>query len=117
MLQMKDELMNSHECGNGYNPCLCSLNKQWQRLKREKTALQMTVELLTVRLNSVNEIVSLQEEKMAQVSVLTSRFLKCFLLFFFKFCVSWLSSQQVMMPQQITVWCKHSLRSACFRVS
>lgn len=35
-----------------------------ERLKREKTALQMTAELLTVRLNSVNEILSLQEDKM-----------------------------------------------------
>lgn len=60
------------------------LNKQWQRLKREKTALQMTAELLTVRLNSVNEIVSLQEENMVnKVRVLAWHFLECFLLFFF----------------------------------
>lgn len=87
MLQMKDQLITLHECGNGFNRCLCSLNKQWQRLKREKTALQMTAELLTVRLNSVNEIVSLQEENMVnKVRVLAWHFLECFLLFSFTLC-------------------------------
>ncbi|XP_071772744.2 coiled-coil alpha-helical rod protein 1 [Centroberyx gerrardi] len=33
-----------------------------ERLNKEKAALQMTTELLTVRLNSVNEILTLQEE-------------------------------------------------------
>ncbi|KAG7223270.1 hypothetical protein INR49_015626 [Caranx melampygus] len=37
-----------------------------ERLNKEKAALQMTAELLTVRLNSVNEILALQEEKMAK---------------------------------------------------
>ncbi|XP_047462175.1 coiled-coil alpha-helical rod protein 1 [Mugil cephalus] len=35
-----------------------------ERLNKEKAALQTTAELLTVRLNSVNEILALQEEKM-----------------------------------------------------
>lgn len=43
----------------------------------------MTAELLTVRLNSVNEIISLQEEKMVEkVRVLTSCFLKVFYFLF-----------------------------------
>lgn len=84
MLHLKDELMNLHQRVNGFNRRPRSLNNQWQRLKREKTALQMTAELLTVRLNSVNEIVSLQEEKMVnKVRVPTPSFLECFLLFFF----------------------------------
>lgn len=37
-----------------------------QRLNKEKAALQTTAELLTVRLNSVNEILVLQEEKMVK---------------------------------------------------
>lgn len=37
-----------------------------QRLNKEKAALQTTAELLTVRLNSVNEILALQEEKMVK---------------------------------------------------
>nr|XP_046266739.1 coiled-coil alpha-helical rod protein 1 [Scatophagus argus] len=40
------------------------LNDTVERLNKEKAALQMTAELLTVRLNSVNEILTLQEEKM-----------------------------------------------------
>ncbi|KAI3373565.1 hypothetical protein L3Q82_022153, partial [Scortum barcoo] len=40
------------------------LNDAVEKLNKEKAALQMTTELLTVRLNSVNEILSLQEEKM-----------------------------------------------------
>ncbi|XP_040006815.1 coiled-coil alpha-helical rod protein 1 isoform X2 [Xiphias gladius] len=40
------------------------LNEAVERLNKEKAALQMTTELLTVRLNSVNEILALQEEKM-----------------------------------------------------
>ncbi|KAM3869308.1 coiled-coil alpha-helical rod protein 1 [Diretmus argenteus] len=35
-----------------------------ERLNKEKASLQVTTELLTVRLNSVNEILALQEEKM-----------------------------------------------------
>lgn len=37
-----------------------------QRLNKEKAAFQTTAELLTVRLNSVNEILVLQEEKMVK---------------------------------------------------
>lgn len=37
-----------------------------KRLNKEKAALQMTAELLTIRLNSVNEILALQEEKMVK---------------------------------------------------
>ncbi|XP_054611028.1 coiled-coil alpha-helical rod protein 1 isoform X2 [Dunckerocampus dactyliophorus] len=40
------------------------LNEAVERLNKEKAALQKTAELLTVRLNSMSEIVSLQEEKM-----------------------------------------------------
>ncbi|XP_019719568.1 coiled-coil alpha-helical rod protein 1 isoform X4 [Hippocampus comes] len=40
------------------------LNEAVERLNKEKAALQKTTELLTVRLNSMSEIVSLQEEKM-----------------------------------------------------
>ncbi|XP_034745829.1 coiled-coil alpha-helical rod protein 1 isoform X2 [Etheostoma cragini] len=39
------------------------LNKAVEKLNKEKAALQMTTELLTVRLNSVSEILALQEEK------------------------------------------------------
>ncbi|XP_038565124.1 coiled-coil alpha-helical rod protein 1 [Micropterus salmoides] len=42
------------------------LNDTVERLNKEKAALQMTAELLTVRLNSVNEILTLQEEKMVK---------------------------------------------------
>lgn len=45
-----------------------------KRLNKEKAALRMTTELLTVRLNSVNEILALQEKKMVKkVSVSSSR--------------------------------------------
>ncbi|XP_041656623.1 coiled-coil alpha-helical rod protein 1 isoform X2 [Cheilinus undulatus] len=40
------------------------LNDAVERLNKEKEALQRTTELLTVRLNCVNEILALQEEKM-----------------------------------------------------
>ncbi|XP_042288219.1 coiled-coil alpha-helical rod protein 1 isoform X1 [Thunnus maccoyii] len=43
------------------------LNEAVERLNKEKAALQMTTELLTVRLNSVNEILTLQEEKMVKM--------------------------------------------------
>ncbi|CAL1573690.1 unnamed protein product [Knipowitschia caucasica] len=39
------------------------LNEAVERLNKEKAALQMTAELLTIRLNSLNEILSLQEDK------------------------------------------------------
>ncbi|XP_035482560.2 coiled-coil alpha-helical rod protein 1 isoform X2 [Scophthalmus maximus] len=42
------------------------LNEAVERLNKEKAALQMTAELLTIRLNSVNEILALQEEKMVK---------------------------------------------------
>ncbi|XP_051257324.1 coiled-coil alpha-helical rod protein 1 isoform X1 [Dicentrarchus labrax] len=42
------------------------LNDAVERLNKEKAALEMTNELLTVRLNSVNEILTLQEEKMVK---------------------------------------------------
>ncbi|KAM8742283.1 coiled-coil alpha-helical rod protein 1 isoform 2-T3 [Acanthopagrus schlegelii] len=42
------------------------LNDTVERLNKEKAALQMTTELLTVRLKSVNEILALQEEKMVK---------------------------------------------------
>ncbi|KAM9385741.1 LOW QUALITY PROTEIN: coiled-coil alpha-helical rod protein 1 [Pholidichthys leucotaenia] len=42
------------------------LNETIERLTKEKAALQTTTELLTVRLNSVNEILALQEEKMVK---------------------------------------------------
>ncbi|KAL3042459.1 hypothetical protein OYC64_020401 [Pagothenia borchgrevinki] len=42
------------------------LNEAVERLKKEKAALQKTTELLTVRFNSVSEILALQEEKMAK---------------------------------------------------
>ncbi|KAJ7995951.1 hypothetical protein DPEC_G00232030 [Dallia pectoralis] len=41
------------------------LTETVQKLKREKEALQVKTELLTVRLNSVNGILALQEEEMA----------------------------------------------------
>lgn len=37
-----------------------------QKLNKEKAALQTTTELLTVRLNSLNEILALQEEKLVK---------------------------------------------------
>ncbi|XP_055082750.1 coiled-coil alpha-helical rod protein 1 [Periophthalmus magnuspinnatus] len=40
------------------------LNEAVERLNKEKAALQTTAELLTIRLNSVNEILNLQEEKL-----------------------------------------------------
>uniref|UniRef100_A0A8C5HT12 Coiled-coil alpha-helical rod protein 1 n=1 Tax=Gouania willdenowi TaxID=441366 RepID=A0A8C5HT12_GOUWI len=40
------------------------LNEAIEKLKKEKVSLQTTAELLTVRLNSVNEILALQEEKL-----------------------------------------------------
>ncbi|XP_074529279.1 coiled-coil alpha-helical rod protein 1 [Halichoeres trimaculatus] len=42
------------------------LNDAVERLNKEKAALQVTSELLTVRLNSVNEILALQEENMVK---------------------------------------------------
>ncbi|XP_034539999.1 coiled-coil alpha-helical rod protein 1 isoform X2 [Notolabrus celidotus] len=42
------------------------LNDTVERLNKEKAALQMTAELLTVRLNSVNEILALQEGNMVK---------------------------------------------------
>uniref|UniRef100_A0A3Q2TXV1 Coiled-coil alpha-helical rod protein 1 n=1 Tax=Fundulus heteroclitus TaxID=8078 RepID=A0A3Q2TXV1_FUNHE len=42
------------------------LNEAVERLSKEKAALQTTTELLTVRLNSVNEILALQEEKIVK---------------------------------------------------
>ncbi|KAM9729417.1 coiled-coil alpha-helical rod protein 1 isoform 1-T1 [Menidia menidia] len=39
------------------------LNEAVERLRKEKSALQTTTELLTVRLHSANEILALQEEK------------------------------------------------------
>ncbi|XP_078122540.1 coiled-coil alpha-helical rod protein 1 isoform X2 [Sander vitreus] len=42
------------------------LNKAVEKLNKEKAALQMTTELLTVRLNSVSEILALQEEKIVK---------------------------------------------------
>lgn len=42
------------------------LNEAVERLSKEKAALQTTTELLTVRLNSVNEILALQEEKLVK---------------------------------------------------
>ncbi|XP_031713255.1 coiled-coil alpha-helical rod protein 1 [Anarrhichthys ocellatus] len=42
------------------------LNEAVQRLNREKAALQTTAELLTVRFNSVSEILALQEEKIVK---------------------------------------------------
>nr|XP_020454744.1 coiled-coil alpha-helical rod protein 1-like [Monopterus albus] len=44
------------------------LNEAVEKLAKEKAALQKTAELLTVRLNSVNEILTLQEEKMVKTS-------------------------------------------------
>ncbi|XP_054482193.1 coiled-coil alpha-helical rod protein 1 [Anoplopoma fimbria] len=41
-------------------------NEAVERLNREKAALQMTTELVTVRFNSVSEILALQEEKMVK---------------------------------------------------
>ncbi|XP_042355314.1 coiled-coil alpha-helical rod protein 1 isoform X2 [Plectropomus leopardus] len=51
------------------------LNKAVERLNKEKAALQMTTELLTVRLNSLNEILALQEEKIVN-KTLTGSFVK-----------------------------------------
>nr|XP_019940908.1 PREDICTED: coiled-coil alpha-helical rod protein 1 [Paralichthys olivaceus] len=42
------------------------LNEVVERLNKEKATLKMTAELLTIRLNSVNEILTLQEEKMGK---------------------------------------------------
>uniref|UniRef100_A0A3B4UIA7 Coiled-coil alpha-helical rod protein 1 n=2 Tax=Seriola dumerili TaxID=41447 RepID=A0A3B4UIA7_SERDU len=42
------------------------LNEAVERLNKENAALQKTTELLTIRLNSVNEILALQEEKMVK---------------------------------------------------
>ncbi|XP_068455821.1 coiled-coil alpha-helical rod protein 1 [Clinocottus analis] len=42
------------------------LNEAVEKLNREKAALQMTTELLTVRFKSVSEILALQEEKMVK---------------------------------------------------
>ncbi|XP_068187183.1 coiled-coil alpha-helical rod protein 1 isoform X2 [Antennarius striatus] len=42
------------------------LNDAVERLNQEKAALQVTTELLTVRLNSMNEIVALQEEELVK---------------------------------------------------
>ncbi|XP_035846819.1 coiled-coil alpha-helical rod protein 1 isoform X1 [Sander lucioperca] len=42
------------------------LNKAIEKLNKEKAALQMTTELLTVRFNSVSEILALQEEKIVK---------------------------------------------------
>ncbi|KAM3601611.1 uncharacterized protein V6R79_015667 [Siganus canaliculatus] len=42
------------------------LNDTIEKLKNEKAALQMTTELLTVRLHSANEILTLQEEKIVR---------------------------------------------------
>ncbi|XP_067084977.1 coiled-coil alpha-helical rod protein 1 isoform X2 [Osmerus mordax] len=42
------------------------LTETIKRLQREKEALQVTTELLTVRLNSVNDILALQEEEMME---------------------------------------------------
>ncbi|XP_026185221.1 coiled-coil alpha-helical rod protein 1 [Mastacembelus armatus] len=44
------------------------LTEAVEKLNKEKAALQKTTELLTVRLNSVNEILALQEEKMMKKS-------------------------------------------------
>ncbi|XP_062289453.1 coiled-coil alpha-helical rod protein 1 [Scomber scombrus] len=44
------------------------LNETVERLKKEKAALQMTAELLTVRLTSMNEILALQEENMVKMT-------------------------------------------------
>ncbi|KAM4546325.1 coiled-coil alpha-helical rod protein 1 isoform 2-T2 [Fundulus diaphanus] len=46
------------------------LNEAVERLSKEKAALQTTTELLTVRLNSVNEILALQEEKITSADPL-----------------------------------------------
>ncbi|XP_061607343.1 coiled-coil alpha-helical rod protein 1 isoform X7 [Phyllopteryx taeniolatus] len=48
-------------------------NEAFERLNKDKVALQKTAELLTVRLNSMSEIVSLQEEKMLKKVVLTEQ--------------------------------------------
>uniref|UniRef100_A0AAQ4PPE2 Coiled-coil alpha-helical rod protein 1 n=1 Tax=Gasterosteus aculeatus aculeatus TaxID=481459 RepID=A0AAQ4PPE2_GASAC len=42
------------------------LNEAVKKLRKEKAALQMTTELLTVRFNSVSEILTLQEEKIGK---------------------------------------------------
>ncbi|XP_007563168.1 coiled-coil alpha-helical rod protein 1 [Poecilia formosa] len=42
------------------------LNEAVERLSKEKAALETTTELLTVRLNSVNEILALQEEEIVK---------------------------------------------------
>ncbi|XP_059207119.1 coiled-coil alpha-helical rod protein 1 [Centropristis striata] len=46
------------------------LNQAVERLNKEKAALQMTTELLTVRFNAVNEILALQEEKLSSTDLL-----------------------------------------------
>ncbi|XP_044079620.1 coiled-coil alpha-helical rod protein 1 [Siniperca chuatsi] len=46
------------------------LNDTVERLNKEKAALQMTAELLTVRLNSVNEILALQEQEMVKKTLI-----------------------------------------------
>ncbi|XP_022044033.2 coiled-coil alpha-helical rod protein 1 isoform X1 [Acanthochromis polyacanthus] len=45
------------------------LNEVVERLNKEKAVLQTTAELLTVRFNSINEILALQEEKMVKKSL------------------------------------------------
>ncbi|KAG7516663.1 coiled-coil alpha-helical rod protein 1 [Solea senegalensis] len=52
------------------------LNEAVERLNKEKAALQMTAELLTIRLNSVNEILALQEEKMVMKNSIDSHSMK-----------------------------------------
>ncbi|XP_074467133.1 coiled-coil alpha-helical rod protein 1 [Sebastes fasciatus] len=42
------------------------LNEAVERLNKEKAALQMTTELLTIRFNSVSEILALQEQKIVK---------------------------------------------------
>ncbi|KAJ0062097.1 hypothetical protein NL108_015669, partial [Boleophthalmus pectinirostris] len=51
------------------------LNEALERLNKEKAALQTTAELLTIRLNSVNEILTLQEEKLIKKNT-TESFVK-----------------------------------------
>ncbi|KAM6907543.1 coiled-coil alpha-helical rod protein 1 [Xenentodon cancila] len=52
------------------------LNEALERLNKEKAALQTTAELLTVRLNSVKEILALQEEKIIKRQTSTDPLLK-----------------------------------------
>ncbi|XP_024921626.1 coiled-coil alpha-helical rod protein 1, partial [Cynoglossus semilaevis] len=49
------------------------LNRAVERLNSEKADLQMTAELLTIRLNSVNEILSLQEERLVKKTLTEPR--------------------------------------------